>query len=149
MKNEEEVTLPMKRVIPEEETRVDLGDNRLVSVSVYRGRSYVDIREFFYIESGELRPTKKGIALKPAEWNQLLEVASRINADVKKTPKEENKIEVGENRFGSVSSYKGRQYVNIREYYTDESGRMRPSNKGISLKPEEWKKLLTAGDSIS
>lgn len=86
---EEEIKLPMKRIKPEEETRIDLGDNRFVSVSTYRGRSYVDMREFFFLENGELRPTKKGIALKPAEWKQLISSADRVNSDLKKAPKNE------------------------------------------------------------
>ena len=39
--------------------------------------------------------------------------------------------------------------MNIREFYKDESGEMRPGKKGIALKPEEWKKLLGASDKIN
>ena len=149
--NQEETKLPQKRAPTEEETRIDLGDNRFIMVSTYRGRQYIDTREFFHDESGELRPSKKGFALKPDEWKKLLAAKDKINANLRAKIKseEETKIELWENRFATVSMYKGRQYVNMREFYTDESGKLRPSNKGIALNPDMWKKLLGAADSIN
>ena len=127
---------PQKRARPEEETRIDLGGNRFIMVSEFRGRVYIDTREFFYDESGELRPSKKGIALKLDEWKKLIAAKEKINSSLtRKRNEEETKIELRHNRFASVSNYKGCQYANIREFYTDESGKMRPSNKGISLLP--------------
>lgn len=79
-------------------------------MSSFRGRTYVDIREWFDDGSGELRPSKKGIALKPFEWNKLLSSADKVNDDLRRKAKteEETKVQLGDNRFESVSSYKGR-----------------------------------------
>lgn len=54
---------------------------------------------------------------------------------------EESKITIGRNRFVDVSKYKGKMLVNIREYYTDETGEWKPGRKGIALKLEEWEEL--------
>lgn len=42
----------------------------------------------------------------------------------------------------SVSEFKGKKYVNIREYYVDKaSGEERPGSKGIALSVEQWQEL--------
>ena len=64
-KNSEEAKLPQKRAKTEKETSIELSENRFVSVSSFRGRQYVNIREFYKDESGQLKPSKKGIALTP------------------------------------------------------------------------------------
>lgn len=51
------------------------------------------------------------------------------------------KIQLSHNRFINVNSFKGRDYINIREYYKDREGMMRPTKKGIMLRIDEWKKL--------
>ncbi|KAI0179143.1 transcriptional Coactivator p15-domain-containing protein [Hypoxylon sp. FL1284] len=52
-------------------------------------------------------------------------------------------------RRATVSSFKGKTYVNIREYYTDASGSLKPGKKGIMLNPEQYVKLLGALPSIN
>jgi hypothetical protein len=36
----------------------------------------------------------------------------------------------------SVSTFKGKKYVDIRVYYQDDSGEFKPSKKGIAISPE-------------
>lgn len=43
-------------------------------------------------------------------------------------------------RKASVSEFKGKLMVNIREYY-EKDGKTLPGTKGISLPPEQWHKL--------
>uniref|UniRef100_A0A182JI93 Transcriptional coactivator p15 (PC4) C-terminal domain-containing protein n=1 Tax=Anopheles atroparvus TaxID=41427 RepID=A0A182JI93_ANOAO len=54
----------------------------------------------------------------------------------------------GNKRKVTVSEFKGRVYVNIREYY-EKDGKTLPSKKGISLTVPEWKKLLEHADGIN
>lgn len=51
--------------------------------------------------------------------------------------------ELDRNRRVSLSTFKGKQYLNIREYYQDKgSGQWRPGKSGITLTKTEWKQLL-------
>ncbi|KAI0144025.1 PC4-domain-containing protein [Hypoxylon sp. NC0597] len=56
---------------------------------------------------------------------------------------------LGGTRRATVSSFKGRTFINIREYYTDAAGDLKPGKKGIMLTPEQYNKLLEAIPSIN
>lgn len=44
-----------------------------------------------------------------------------------------------------ISEFKGQQYVDIREYYTDkETNELKPGKKGISLNKEQFELLAGA-----
>ncbi|VVC95630.1 RNA polymerase II transcriptional coactivator [Leptidea sinapis] len=47
-----------------------------------------------------------------------------------------------------VREFKGKVYVDIREFY-EKDGNLMPGKKGISLTPEMWRKLLSIGDEIN
>lgn len=56
---------------------------------------------------------------------------------------------LGRGRRISLSSFKGKRLINIREYYEDKkSGEMKPGKKGITLNPVEWKNLLAVADQF-
>ena len=42
-----------------------------VSLSVFKGKTYVDIRLFYEDAEGELRPTKKGVTVTPELWDEF------------------------------------------------------------------------------
>jgi hypothetical protein len=48
--------------------------------------------------------------------------------------------DLGNNRFVSVSNFKGRSLVNIREYY-ERDGKLLPGKKGISLTRDQYLNL--------
>eukprot|EP00013_Stygamoeba_regulata_P006262 CAMPEP_0177629590 /NCGR_PEP_ID=MMETSP0447-20121125/751_1 /TAXON_ID=0 /ORGANISM="Stygamoeba regulata, Strain BSH-02190019" /LENGTH=101 /DNA_ID=CAMNT_0019130925 /DNA_START=88 /DNA_END=393 /DNA_ORIENTATION=- len=48
----------------------------------------------------------------------------------------------------SVSHFRGKQLVNIREYYSDASGEIKPGRKGISLTVEQYEALKEAIPAI-
>ncbi|KAF3058484.1 putative RNA polymerase II transcriptional coactivator [Daldinia childiae] len=56
---------------------------------------------------------------------------------------------LGGTRRATISGFKGKTYINIREYYTDASGDLKPGKKGIMLSPEQYNKLLEAIPSIN
>ncbi len=46
-------------------------DTLRVSLSNFRGKTYVDIRLFFEDSNGELQPTKKGVTITPELWDEF------------------------------------------------------------------------------
>eukprot|EP01036_Dinobryon_divergens_P044916 gene44916-59953_t len=54
----------------------------------------------------------------------------------------ESTIDLGGSKKVSVSTFKGKKYINIREYYTDKaSNEEKPGKKGIALTVEQWQAL--------
>ncbi|MBL8021302.1 MAG: transcriptional coactivator p15/PC4 family protein [Leptospirales bacterium] len=44
-----------------------------------------------------------------------------------------------------VSEYKGQKYLNVRVWYTDKnSGEYKPTQKGVAIKPEQYKDFMSA-----
>lgn len=42
-----------------------------ISLSNFKGRTYVDIRLFYEDTNGELAPTKKGVTITPELWDEF------------------------------------------------------------------------------
>ena len=42
-----------------------------ISLSTFKGRTYVDIRLFYQDDKGELAPTKKGVTITPELWDEF------------------------------------------------------------------------------
>ena len=61
----------------------ELSHNRRVTVTNFKGSKCVDIREF-YDSGGKLRPGKKGLMLKEAEWRRFCENVAAIDDAFKK-----------------------------------------------------------------
>ncbi|KAL1497712.1 hypothetical protein ABEB36_008624 [Hypothenemus hampei] len=61
----------------------DLGKNRFVKVSEFKGKVYINIREFYNAE-GELRPTKKGVMLTPEQFQRFKASIDEIDEELKK-----------------------------------------------------------------
>ncbi|KAH7026170.1 transcriptional Coactivator p15-domain-containing protein [Microdochium trichocladiopsis] len=53
------------------------------------------------------------------------------------------------NRRIGISNFKGKTLINIREYYTDASGDLKPGKKGISLSLEQYASLVKAIPSLN
>lgn len=43
-----------------------------------------------------------------------------------------------------ISEYKGVQYLNLRMWYTDKDGELRPTKKGIAVNKEDYQELKAA-----
>lgn len=61
---------------------------------------------------------------------------------------EEKKFMLSKNRFATVREFRGRVMVDIREFYTDSEGDLKPGKKGISLSTDQWAKLKDRIDDI-
>ncbi|RDD43754.1 Activated RNA polymerase II transcriptional coactivator p15 [Trichoplax sp. H2] len=57
--------------------------------------------------------------------------------------------ELSSKRYVSVRSFRKSTLVDIREYYKDSHGELKPSKKGISLTKEQWDKLLSLQKEIN
>lgn len=57
-------------------------------------------------------------------------------------------LELTEKRKVNISVFKGTNFVNIREYYTDKSGHLAPGKKGIALDAEQWQSLTQVLGSL-
>lgn len=70
-----------------------LGNNKFVSVTVWEGQLLVHVRKYFeadhpmegYARAEDLLPTKKGITLRPQEWDTLRLVSGTVNQEVQRT----------------------------------------------------------------
>lgn len=60
---------------------------------------------------------------------------------------EEDSWSLGKNRFLKVREFKGKYYVDIREFY-DAGGELKPGKKGISLTLEQWHSLKNFMDDV-
>ncbi|NXF52603.1 TCP4 polymerase, partial [Oceanites oceanicus] len=54
---------------------------------------------------------------------------------------EEGMFQIGKMRYVRVSCFKGKVLVDIREFYADKEGCMKPGRKGIALSAEQWNQL--------
>ncbi|POI20364.1 hypothetical protein CIB84_015889 [Bambusicola thoracicus] len=54
---------------------------------------------------------------------------------------EEEEGKIGKMRYVRVSCFKGKVLVDIREFYMDKEGDMKPGRKGIALSAEQWNQL--------
>ncbi|CAN1179041.1 RNA polymerase II transcriptional coactivator KIWI [Linum perenne] len=65
---------------PSEEIVVcDISHNRKVKVRNWKGKVWVDIREFYYGKDGTQFPGKKGISLTVDQWKALRDHAEEID----------------------------------------------------------------------
>ncbi|XP_065177304.1 activated RNA polymerase II transcriptional coactivator p15-like [Sycon ciliatum] len=60
----------------------------------------------------------------------------------KKTKSENDFFELSGKRRLSISEFRGKLLVDIREFY-EADGEMKPGRKGISLSLDQWEKLKT------
>lgn len=61
-----------------------LDKNRQVTVREFKGKVYVDIREFYLDNNGDLKPGKKGISLSAPQYQKLKGLIGDIDDALKK-----------------------------------------------------------------
>jgi hypothetical protein len=65
-----EAPMPEDRKVLHEFKR-NADDTLRISLSNFKGRTYVDIRLFYQDANGELAPTKKGVTVTPELWDEF------------------------------------------------------------------------------
>ena len=58
---------------------ISLGKRRFAAVKYFKGYQFLDIREYFINEKGQLQPGKRGVTLKRNQWYHLKLCFSRID----------------------------------------------------------------------
>ncbi|KAI7789215.1 activated RNA polymerase II transcriptional coactivator p15-like [Triplophysa rosa] len=81
------------------------------------------------------KPSKK---LKGGETSK---VSAASKSSSSSSNKSDNMFQIGKMRYVSVRDFKGKVLIDIREYWMDQEGEMKPGRKGISLNPEQWNQL--------
>lgn len=123
----------------------DLGRDRKISVSEFKGRRYVNIREYYDAGGGEMRPGKRGTSLSREQWDMLTQVKDEVN---KAVASDDKFWDLGRNKRVSLNEFKGNVLFDIREYY-DAQGQMKPGKKGISLSREQWNMVHAVEEEIT
>jgi len=123
----------------------DLGRDRKISVSEFKGRKYVNIREYYDAGGGEMKPGKKGISLSREQWDMFTQVKDDVN---KAVASDEKFFELGRNKRVSLMEFKGMVLFDIREYYEKDEV-MKPGKKGIALSREQWEMVHAVTDEIT
>merc|ERR1712227_1180025 len=57
-------------------------------------------------------------------------------------------FELGNMKYATISQFKGKKYVGIREYYTDANDELKPGKKGIALNAEQWAAFKDSLDDV-
>ncbi|PSC71273.1 transcriptional coactivator p15 [Micractinium conductrix] len=123
-----------------------LSARRFASVRQFGGRWMVDVREF-YEKDGALLPSAKGLALQAGGWTAL-EAALPALSQAVEAGDDSHFVDLGGSKRASISSFKGRFTVDLREYYEKE-GEMKPGKKGVALSTDEWAALCSAAPEIA
>jgi len=130
---------------------VALASNKRVTVRKWKNATLVDIREYYQIGGeGPYKPGKKGISLSTAQWRALRERLGDVAAAVeacRASGAETTVCEMSNTRRCSVSKFKGRVLVNVREYY-EKDGRLLPGAKGAALSAEAAAILVANAEKI-
>ncbi|XP_017786335.1 PREDICTED: RNA polymerase II transcriptional coactivator [Nicrophorus vespilloides] len=67
----------------DDEMSWELGNNRMLKLTEFKGKWYVNIREF-YLSDGDLKPGKKGIMLSMPQWQKFKSALPDLEEAIKK-----------------------------------------------------------------
>ncbi|KAI4601001.1 hypothetical protein KJ359_013166 [Pestalotiopsis sp. 9143b] len=104
---------------------------------------------------------KSAKRVRPGDDDSDVEVDTKPTKTSKKAKTNSGDVESGKDADGNswwslsgkrrvgISEFQKKPYVNIREYWTDNEGTMKPGKKGISLPLEQYNALLKAIPAIN
>ncbi|XP_021234434.1 activated RNA polymerase II transcriptional coactivator p15-like [Numida meleagris] len=93
-------------------------------------------------EEEEGKKRKKEMSMKSEKRPKVEAKHSRVAAKAQgQSSEEEGMFQIGKMRYVRVSCFKGKVLVDIREFYMDKEGDMKPGRKGIALSAEQWNQL--------
>ena len=124
---------------------------RRCTVSDFRGKKYVGLREY-YEKDGVWLPGKKGISLPYEQWSQLRAKIGEVNQRIadfgaKKPISDATVCVLGRDRRVTVDIFNGSVMIGIREFYEKDGAKL-PGKKGISLSKDQWELVTRHEDLI-
>ncbi|XP_033224651.1 activated RNA polymerase II transcriptional coactivator p15 [Belonocnema kinseyi] len=60
----------------------EIGQNRRVTIRKWKGKTFIDIRQMYIDNNGDLKHGKQGISLSPELWKGFMEVVDEVNKTV-------------------------------------------------------------------
>lgn len=66
------------------EPQWQLSSDKLIKIREFRGKLYIDIRQYYNGPNGDLLPTKKGISLTPEVYQKLKTLTKEIDEELGK-----------------------------------------------------------------
>uniref|UniRef100_A0A8I3VWJ9 Activated RNA polymerase II transcriptional coactivator p15 n=1 Tax=Callithrix jacchus TaxID=9483 RepID=A0A8I3VWJ9_CALJA len=97
---------------------------------------------FFYLRRSFLKRKKQVAPEKPVKKQKTGETSRALSSSKQSSSsRDDNMFQIGKMRYVSVRDFKGKVLIDIREYWMDPEGEMKPGRKGISLNPEQWSQL--------
>eukprot|EP00887_Chlorella_sp_A99_P004356 scaffold15.g4356.t1 len=94
---------------------LELGGKKRAVADLFKGKPFLSLREY-YEKGGELLPGKKGISLTPEQFATLRQAAPQLSTalQAKDTSVE---VPLSASRRASVREFKGKHFVDLREFY--------------------------------
>ncbi|XP_040833375.1 activated RNA polymerase II transcriptional coactivator p15 [Ochotona curzoniae] len=89
----------------------------------------------------KLKRKKQVAQEKPMKKQKTGETSRVLSSPKQSSSRDDNMFQIGKMRYVSVRDFKGKVLIDIREYWMDSEGEMKPGRKGISLNPEQWSQL--------
>ncbi|XP_038519913.1 activated RNA polymerase II transcriptional coactivator p15 isoform X1 [Vulpes vulpes] len=90
----------------------------------------------------KLKRKKQVTPEKPVKKQKTGETSRALSSSKQSSSsRDDNMFQIGKMRYVSVRDFKGKVLIDIREYWMDPEGEMKPGRKGISLNPEQWSQL--------
>uniref|UniRef100_A0A8D0FQT5 Activated RNA polymerase II transcriptional coactivator p15 n=1 Tax=Strix occidentalis caurina TaxID=311401 RepID=A0A8D0FQT5_STROC len=95
----------------------------------------------FFYSCSKAKRKKQAAPEKPVKKQKTGESSKGTASSKQSSNRDENMFQIGKMRYVSVRDFKGKVLIDIREYWMDQEGEMKPGRKGISLNPEQWNQL--------
>lgn len=116
---------------------IELGNNRFVQATEWKDQIRIDVREW-ELKDEKLIPTKKGISLPLHRWKLLADNMDFVDQALNE--KRDYASHIGGNVYATVKA--SGICVDIRQHWLPPNQtEVRPTKKGITLRPSEYNKL--------
>ncbi|CAK6450586.1 unnamed protein product [Pipistrellus nathusii] len=89
----------------------------------------------------KLKRKKQIVSEKPVKKQKTRETFRALSSSKQSSSSQDDMFQIGKMRYVSVRDFRGKVLIDIREYWMDPEGEMKPGRKGISLNPEQWSQL--------